>query len=127
MVVGISVQVLETLFHLFLFLKGFSVASKLRRSHFSLLLSAFFSCSLNYYYYFPSGPMQETVFDFWKMVWQENTAAIVMVTNLVEVGRVSIRTTRPHFHFPPSVHRCCRCAALVKHWPHASALFTLFI
>lgn len=34
--------------------------------------------------------MQETVFDFWRMVWQENTAAIVMVTNLVEVGRVSI-------------------------------------
>ncbi len=34
--------------------------------------------------------MQETVFDFWRMVWQENTAAIVMVTNLVEVGRVGI-------------------------------------
>uniref|UniRef100_A0A3Q0RYR6 protein-tyrosine-phosphatase n=1 Tax=Amphilophus citrinellus TaxID=61819 RepID=A0A3Q0RYR6_AMPCI len=34
-------------------------------------------------------PMQETVYDFWKMIWQENTAAIVMVTNLVEVGRVS--------------------------------------
>lgn len=33
--------------------------------------------------------MQETVIDFWRMVWQENTATIVMVTNLVEVGRVS--------------------------------------
>lgn len=39
---------------------------------------------------FFKGPMQETVFDFWRMVWQENTAAIVMVTNLVEVGRVGI-------------------------------------
>lgn len=34
--------------------------------------------------------MQETVFDFWRMVWQENTAAIIMVTNLVEVGRVGV-------------------------------------
>lgn len=42
--------------------------------------------------------MQETVFDFWRMVWQENTAAIVMVTNLVEVGRVGI-----NYNFTPTV------------------------
>uniref|UniRef100_A0A674PN02 Receptor-type tyrosine-protein phosphatase kappa n=1 Tax=Takifugu rubripes TaxID=31033 RepID=A0A674PN02_TAKRU len=46
-------------------------------------------------------PMQETVFDFWKMVWQENTAAIVMVTNLVEVGRV----------------KCC------KYWPDDTEIY----
>uniref|UniRef100_A0A3Q2XP76 protein-tyrosine-phosphatase n=1 Tax=Hippocampus comes TaxID=109280 RepID=A0A3Q2XP76_HIPCM len=48
-----------------------------------------------------AGPMQETVYDFWRMVWQENTAAIVMVTNLVEVGRV----------------KCC------KYWPDDSDIF----
>uniref|UniRef100_A0A4W3ICB3 Receptor-type tyrosine-protein phosphatase kappa n=1 Tax=Callorhinchus milii TaxID=7868 RepID=A0A4W3ICB3_CALMI len=33
-------------------------------------------------------PVHETVYDFWRMAWQEQSACIVMVTNLVEVGRV---------------------------------------
>lgn len=48
-----------------------------------------------------SGPMQETIYDFWRMVWQENTATIVMVTNLVEVGRVSEPAYPLEFNFFP--------------------------
>ena len=32
-------------------------------------------------------PTPDTVRDFWWMVWQEKTNVIVMVTNLVELGR----------------------------------------
>lgn len=42
-----------------------------------------------------AGPVHETVYDFWRMVWQEQSACIVMVTNLVEVGRVSCVLSPP--------------------------------
>ncbi|XP_006006852.2 receptor-type tyrosine-protein phosphatase kappa isoform X1 [Latimeria chalumnae] len=40
------------------------------------------------HYIATQGPVHETVYDFWRMMWQEQSACVVMVTNLVEVGRV---------------------------------------
>uniref|UniRef100_A0A8C5BI52 protein-tyrosine-phosphatase n=1 Tax=Gadus morhua TaxID=8049 RepID=A0A8C5BI52_GADMO len=46
-------------------------------------------------------PKQEMAYDFWRMVWQENCFSIVMITKLVEVGRV----------------KCC------KYWPDDSEMY----
>uniref|UniRef100_A0AAY4BKS7 Receptor-type tyrosine-protein phosphatase U n=1 Tax=Denticeps clupeoides TaxID=299321 RepID=A0AAY4BKS7_9TELE len=47
------------------------------------------------------GPKQDMIYDFWRMVWQENCFSIVMITKLVEVGRM----------------KCC------KYWPDDSELY----
>ncbi|XP_067862893.1 receptor-type tyrosine-protein phosphatase U-like isoform X2 [Heptranchias perlo] len=47
------------------------------------------------------GPKQEMVYDFWRMAWQERCSSIVMITKLVEVGRV----------------KCC------KYWPDDTELY----
>jgi len=36
------------------------------------------------------GPLPETFADFWRMVWEQRTSAIVMMTRLEERNRVSV-------------------------------------
>lgn len=38
------------------------------------------------------GPKGRTINDFWLMVWQENVTQIVMLTNLIEGGKVGLVT-----------------------------------
>ena len=34
------------------------------------------------------GPNERTVIDFWRLVWQEGVSVIVMLTNVIEGGKV---------------------------------------
>lgn len=40
-------------------------------------------------YIVTQGPTEETVNDFWRMVWQENVSAIIMLTKTFDFTKVS--------------------------------------
>ena len=42
-----------------------------------------------------AGPLNKTLVDFWRMVWQERTPTIVMVTNLKENNKIKCQQYWP--------------------------------
>ena len=45
-------------------------------------------------HYFCLGPLEETIEDFWRMIWEMKTFTIVMLTDLEERGRVRLNGYR---------------------------------
>ncbi|XP_046546673.1 receptor-type tyrosine-protein phosphatase mu-like [Haliotis rubra] len=52
------------------------------------------------------GPLEETKNDFWRMIWQLNTNKIVMLTNLMEMGRVKCHRYWPDCTSESTMYGC---------------------
>lgn len=49
-------------------------------------------------YIVTQGPMENTVTEFWRMVWQEKASCIVMLTKTFDFIRVSLYSIRYNYH-----------------------------
>jgi len=61
------------------------------------------SSKQHYYCVCVQGPLPETFGDFWRMIWEQRSQTIVMMTKLEERARVS-QTTYKLTNFTESTH-----------------------
>ena len=61
-----------------------------------------------------SGPVANTISDFWRMVWEQNCTVIVMITKIIERGRVCCihhfwnKKKNGKVNFRKNVLDCCK-------------------
>lgn len=58
------------------------------------------------------GPLAETTEDFWRMLWENNSTIVVMLTKLREMGRVSPDCGRKNRAWALMAGSCLRVAGL---------------
>ena len=66
----------------------------IRETSFTTLVFTRVIFCLLYILPYHAGPNEGTVNDMWRMVWEQNCYSIVMVTSLVEHGKVNISAAR---------------------------------
>lgn len=71
--------------------KWLHLHARYRIFYFSLvfIVSIIVNKSILNFYYLYQGPLEKTVNDFWRMIWQEFVCKIVMAANIIEFGKVS--------------------------------------
>ena len=46
-------------------------------------------------FYYSIGPVSNTLVHFWRLIWQEKSPIIVMITNVIEEGKVKCQQYWP--------------------------------